>query len=218
MKYNKNGEYYSCNGYYKNDSLIRVICFSPNKDTILKEAYSNGQIHGKFNEYYPSGQMKADGSYSNGWKSQIWKEYYDNGELKTYRFYNPELDSFNLYYEKVYDNGGKLYSLRYPIRMKTNLEEGDIYKVGESYQLFVTLAYSEFDSINSAGIFKESTLSSVFADTVLFEGNILYCEFSPQKPGIHTISGTYIELDASKENTEDGYGGEKEFNFQYEAK
>jgi hypothetical protein len=216
MKYSKNGIDLSCTGYYVKDELKKVICFSDKRDTILKEDYENDEIHGKSIQFYENGNVKVEGQYYHGWPTEIWKEYYSSGVLKSFRYYNPELDSFNLFYEKEYDESGELYSLRYPLKFRTNNDSGS-FKVNNTYQLFIDLIYSEYDTVNSYGFINSDPISSVNTDTVSFEGKSIYLEFTPKQTGIHKISGTYIEVDGSKSDPKMGYGGEKEWSFVYEA-
>jgi len=217
MKYEKGSKHYDCDGYFKNDSLFKAVCYSEKRDTILKDLFVNGVLNGNSIEYFESGKQKKEGNYINGRKANIWREYYENGKLKSYRFYNTELDSFNLFYEKTYDSTGILATLRYPLNYKTNLLKGGNYKVGKTYNLHIELEYTEYDSIYAAAYLNQSLASGIEADTILYEGNTVEIAFTPLEKGLHTISGLFLEFDKSKEKFDDGFGGEREFSFEYEA-
>jgi len=216
MKYNRHGQDLSCSATYKDETLVKVVCFSAIRDTVLIEDYVDGIRDGNSILMYDNGSIQEYGQFKNGHQEGIWNTFYPTGIRKSYKYYEIERDTSFLIYEKKYDSAGNLFSYRYPLSFKTN-NENEQFKVGESYQLIIELRYSEYDSINSLGIFEESEESSVKADTVLFEGNSLYLEFTPKIPGTHKIKGRYVEIDGSKRNREDGYGGEKEFEFNYIA-
>ena len=57
--------------YYKNRTVFRKVFFA------------EGKMHGKFNEFYNSGELKEDGKYKNGSKEGNWKTYYKNGKIKS---------------------------------------------------------------------------------------------------------------------------------------
>ncbi|MEM9547716.1 MAG: hypothetical protein AAGA77_17170 [Bacteroidota bacterium] len=217
MKYNRHGEDLSCNGYYQNNVLQKVVCFSENRDTVLIEFYKDGIREGKSISSYENGIIKEIGGFSRGMQNGIWKEFHENGILKSYRFFKIENDTSFLIYEKLYNKNSELYTLRFPLSFRTN-SDSDTFEVGQTYQLFVDLKYSEFDTTHSYGFIESAPLSSVKADTVTFEGKSIYLEFTPTEKGTHEIMGTFIEIDASKHNPEDGYGGEKKWTFKYEAK
>ena len=216
MKYNRHGENLSCNGYYINGELSRVLCFSKNNDTILVENYIDGIRNGKSELRYPIGQIKDIGYLINGSFEGVRQEYYEDGILKRYQFNKIKNDTSFLIYEKEYDKKSKLIALRFPIRFRTDSTNG--FKVNDTYQLFVDLKYSEFDSVHSLGYINPAPESSVIADSIIYEGTTLQIQFTPVKEGNHTISGTYIEIDASKSDLTVGYGGHKKWEFKYEAK
>jgi hypothetical protein len=45
---------------------------------------------------------------------------------------------------------------------------------------------------------------------------LLY-EFTPLKPGKNYITGRYYEIDGTKEDFDEGWGGDKEWTFEYIA-
>jgi len=55
--------------YYTLDSTIA-----------LEGNYTNGKKEGKFNFYFPNGQLKESGDYKNDFKIGIWEYFYENGE------------------------------------------------------------------------------------------------------------------------------------------
>ncbi len=57
--------------YYKGTSVIQFKC--PTK---------NGLLHGKANEYYLNGNLKAEGRYRKGKKSGVWKYYDTQGKVE----------------------------------------------------------------------------------------------------------------------------------------
>jgi antitoxin component YwqK of YwqJK toxin-antitoxin module len=54
--------------YYAHDSTIAV-----------EGSYSNGKKEGRFNIYYPNGQLEQAGNYAHDRKSGIWEYFYDDG-------------------------------------------------------------------------------------------------------------------------------------------
>lgn len=76
----------------RNDTLYRVnsdqpytgsvyVEFEPKK---IQKEYSvkNGQLDGKYTEYYSNGQKKVEANYINGLYDGIQKSYYENGQLR----------------------------------------------------------------------------------------------------------------------------------------
>ncbi len=57
--------------YYTYDSTIAI-----------EGTYSNGKKEGKFNIYYPNGQLEQAGNYANDKKSGIWEYFYDDGSKR----------------------------------------------------------------------------------------------------------------------------------------
>ena len=47
----------------------------------FKVALKNGQKHGRFESYYPNGQLKLKGRYRKDKQVGLWKYYSDTGEL-----------------------------------------------------------------------------------------------------------------------------------------
>ena len=41
----------------------------------------DGQLHGRYEEFYPTGELHIKGKYKNGKKSGIWKFYSTSGAL-----------------------------------------------------------------------------------------------------------------------------------------
>ena len=216
MKYNRHGQDLSCSATYKDGTLVKVVCFSATRDTVLIEEYVDGIRDGNSILMYDNGSIQEYGQFKNGHQEGIWNTFYPTGIRKSYKYYEIERDTSFLIYEKKYDSAGNLFSYRYPLSFKTN-NENEQFKVGESYQLIIELGYSEYDSINSLGIFKEADESSVQEDTVLYRGRALYLEFVPKTPGPKQIKWIYVEVDGAAEHPEDSAGGEKEFEFNYTA-
>lgn len=216
-KYTRHGEVLSCDGYYCDGIIQKVICFSPTRDTVLVESYKDGLRDGRFVLRYNTGEVKETGTFDHGSQVGKWMEYYMNGVTKSFRVFEIENDSSYMIYEKNFDINGTLTALRYPLKFRTNNEE-EIYHVGKKYQLFVDLLYSEFDSLHSYGIINDSPDSSVNPDTVRFEGNSLFVEFVPKSKGKHSIDGVYMEFNGAEVDLDKAYGGEKYWKFIYEAK
>jgi antitoxin component YwqK of YwqJK toxin-antitoxin module len=50
--------------------------------TYLAGNYNHGVVHGKFNHYYESGQVKYESTYNNGLEEGEFKRYYKNGQVQ----------------------------------------------------------------------------------------------------------------------------------------
>ena len=215
MKYTRDGIVFSCNAYYHNGSLLKIVCLDGGRDTSLIELYKNDLRDGQCILYYPGHKVKEIGQFSKGKKIDIWKEYFENGSLRAYEFYKVINDTSYLYYQKSYNIKGDLVSMILPIDYRTNSD--GIYKVGQTYQLYIDLAYSQYDSVKVLGFLDSSLSSNLKADTSLFEGKSLYFEFKPLVVGKHRITGKLFELDAKDTILDDYKIAEKPFRFDYIA-
>lgn len=218
MKYNRHGKNFSCSGYYKGGELYKIICFTEKGDSLLTEEYANEKRSGDYTQWFENGGIKEQGQYLNNWPINIWKEYYVSGKLKSFKYFqmHENLDSSTLYYEKQYNEDGDLLNMRLPIKYRTNSLE-DNFRVGQTYDLYIDLIYSEYDSVNSMLLIKSNLESGVESDTVYYEGRSGYLQFTPSKVGTYSISGTYFEVDAEDENPDERRVAEKPFKFDYEA-
>ena len=215
IKYQKEGIWYSCDALMQDTVIQKIICFSVNRDTILVENFHGSPSSSEIRIWYENGVIKEEGQYNNFAKVGVWKEYYPNEDIKSYKYYKSNEDSFHLFYAKLYSKEGQLDSFMLPLRFRTNSEPP--FQVGQPYQLFVDLKYSEFDSLHSFGFIDESPSSAVSSDTVYYDGASLYIEFTPQDTGRHFITGEFYEVDGSKGDVEDENECHKKFKFEYEA-
>lgn len=64
--------------------------------------FSGKLLNGKYSEYYPNKNLKAQGSFKKGLKNDIWKSWDENGNLKELTTYHggEKTGLFNLYNEK----------------------------------------------------------------------------------------------------------------------
>ena len=64
-----------------------LISEIPDEDGNLKFRYARYKSedgtkcirHGRFEAYYPNGQLSSEGSYEDGAETGLWKDYHDNG-------------------------------------------------------------------------------------------------------------------------------------------
>jgi antitoxin component YwqK of YwqJK toxin-antitoxin module len=70
--------------YYKlgNATDGAVSFFYMNKTIYRKVFFSDGNLNGKFLEYYNSGELKEIGRYEKGLREGVWKTYYKSGKIK----------------------------------------------------------------------------------------------------------------------------------------
>lgn len=214
-KYNRNGIEYPCRSYYVNDKLTKILCLDDDGDTLLIDNYKGDKLNGLSKIFHTNGNIKEIGNYLDNWKVGVWKSYYPSGVLESYRYYNPDLDSLNLYYYKKYGTDGGLDSLMYHLIFDTPNDTQFI--VGDTFQLDVTLDYSEFDSIHVAGLIEYNAEHPGFEDTLWYTGNTLICEIVPLKVGSNIVEGKFIELNGNIEDVEEAFGGERFFRYEYQA-
>ena len=68
---------------YKNDELYTGKCAfydDNNGGMISSHKFNNGQFHGKWKFYYPSGQLQTVGKFDNGLRIGTWNYYHENGK------------------------------------------------------------------------------------------------------------------------------------------
>lgn len=219
MKYNRNGEDFSCTAHYYKKELVKIICFSKERDTLLLEHYIDGLKEGSFQHRFRNGKVKEVGHYRKSWPSEVWKTFFETGQRKSYKYYryHIEYDSSTLYYEKIFNPDGGLERMMLPIEYRIEPREEEYFNVGDEYELYIDLLYSEYDSVNSMLLIDPSTSSGVKGDTVFYAGRSGLIKFTPQEVGNHSISGTYIEVDGNDPNPDEKKVAEKPFRFDYEA-
>lgn len=69
------------------------VYFSFRKDKIYhtRGAINGVPLHGKYEEFYPTGELKQLGYFKNGLKESVWKTWFSNGEISSlYNFKNGE--------------------------------------------------------------------------------------------------------------------------------
>lgn len=207
---------YECKGLFEKDQLKKILCLNREGVLIIEHKYVLGSISSFIKLFYDSGELKEEGEYVGSYQIEVWKSYYKNKELKEYRFYQHQdkSDSTVLIYKKEFSENGSLISSSLPVKVRTD-SLPEVYKVGVSYDLFVDLLYSEFDSVNSAGILNSSPSSSLDADSTIFYGNSLHYIFTPLKSGKHSISGIYFEMDRNHVYENESSIAERPFKFEY---
>jgi len=212
MKYERNGEQLACDGYYNSGQLVKVICFTHDRDTLLIENYKSGAVTGYVPKWHPNGILEEAGMYDKNRKIGEWRSFYPSGGLKSFQYYNPDIDSVPLFYEKTYNEVGEMMSLRYPLRLECNER---IIATGDTAILDIELMYSEFINGFIVVILDESSSDLVTKDTLISDNLSLQVELTPKEAGKHRVSGVLIELDGGQDNYDDGYGGEKDFVFDF---
>ncbi len=65
--------------------------------------YFDGRLHGDYQEYYASGQLKKNGKFRQGDKTGTWKSFYENGKPKIVA--NFKKDKLEGSYKEYYENG-----------------------------------------------------------------------------------------------------------------
>lgn len=218
IKYVRGHTTYDCTGFYNMDKLERVLCYNEDSVLILKKAYKIGTVSSFEKMFYDTGELKEEGQYAKSSPVGVWKYYYPNGELKEYEYYklHEKVDSSDLIYKKIYDTDGFLDSCLIPVKVRHN-SLLEVFRVGTTYELYIDLLYSEFDSVKCAGILNAAPLSSLKADSTMFLDRSLQYSFTPIKPGQHTITGTYFEINANHEYKNERNIAERPFKFEYVA-
>ncbi len=218
VKYQLRNVDYDCIGYYRKGHLTKVLCLNNDSTKIIEHKYSSESDSNSVKIYFDTGELKEEGKFYRDFQVGVWKIYYRNGSLKEYRFYdlNDDTDSTTLSYRKQYDDNGDLVSCYLPLKFRKD-SVPEILKVDSTYKLYVDLIYSEYDSVNCAGILDSAPFSSLEADTSIFYGKSLYYEFIPTKRGKHIITGTYFEMNANTEYEDERNIAERPFRFEYSA-
>lgn len=209
MNYFKNDVQFSCDSYFKKDSLFKVICFDENRDTTLIEHFKNGLTHGFSKQFHPNGAIKLIGNYEDGAHKGIWKGYYPSGVIKSYYFFVTKNDTFNLLYKKDYNTKGEVYALMYPFDQKMDKSK---YTLGDRARLKMKMRYSEYDDPLFV-IFLENSMYNK-EDTIITYGLNFDYEFETIKKGAFKVEGTLYEYDGEK-GTEGGLGGSRDFEVSY---
>ncbi len=200
----------SCSGVYVKNKLSKIVCLNLNQDTILVENFKNGVKEGLYIRYFDSGQVLERGVNGNGIPIGVWQRYYKNGRIENYRYYKKSL----IYYGKYYKQNGDLLKSNIPVRIRITNNSNE-FIIGETYNLFIDLKYSEFDSVNCIGILNKALDSGLKSDTTNFAGRFLHYEFTPKYEGKHVISGILLELDAVKNYKDEKTIAERPFKFEY---
>lgn len=218
LKYINGGLEYSCDGQFEKNRLKRIECYNRDSILIIEHDYKTGSENSSVRIFYNTGELKEEGNYLRSNRVGVWKCYYESHKLKEYNFYKLQetMDTSFLIYKKQYDEVGDMIASYIPVEVrKDSLPK--VFNVGQSYDLYIDLLYSEFDSVKSAGILESSPMSSLEADSSIFQGSSLYYNFTPKEKGRHTISGTYFEMDAKKEYKDERTIAERPFSFSYMA-
>ena len=215
MRYNRNGEWLSCTGFYRNNTLKKVVCFHPHGDTLLVEHYENGELHGPYVRYYENGQIKVKGQYEKNNAEGVWIEYFPNGIRSKYEYYSREYD-YKCIYRKEANNDGKVDSLIYHFEFWTDSEDGKFY-VGKEYYLMIELTHSEFDSVLVGGLFGDNPDPETYDENFISYGKILTYTFKPHKVGKNIIYGNFFEFNALEPDTLKSFGGNRLFQYEYFA-
>lgn len=85
-----------------------------------KGAYSGKLLHGSYESFYKSNQLKERGSFKFGLKDGLWVEWYENGEVKSEtNWKNGLLDGE----KRIYDKEGK--SIVYDYKQGEIVEQKD---------------------------------------------------------------------------------------------
>lgn len=216
MKYNRFGIEYSCTATYDQDMITSILCFTNSRDTLLQEYFDLSDSTGISKLFYESGEIKEIGTYYDNEVCGVWKEFYKNGSIKSFKYFKCDKDTALLFYQKLYLEDGALDKMMLPIEYRLNNEEKKIV-VGRTYNLYIDLIYSEFDSVNSMLLIDSNAFSGVQSDTVFYAGRTGLISFTPKKEGKHYISGTYIEVNGDDPNPSESKVAEKPFKFEYEA-
>lgn len=138
----------------------------------------------------------------------IWLSYFENGKLSTFNYFEIIHDSSFIIYEKKYLNTGSLESSILPI--KVDITKGP-FIIGRTYDLKIELEYSEFDSVNSIVFFDKNLKVKFDQDSIFSTSNIVKTKFKPIDTGDIMISGTYAELGAEIDYTNEKMIAEKPF-------
>jgi antitoxin component YwqK of YwqJK toxin-antitoxin module len=215
MRYNRNGEWLSCTGFYESDSLKKVVCFYPNRDTLLIENYQNGELHGPYIRYYENGQIKEKGQYEKNNAEGVWTEYFPNGIRSKYQYYSRDYD-YKMIYNKEANKDGKVDSLIYHFEVWTDSEDGKFY-IGKEYYLMTELTHSEFDSVKVGGLFGDNPDPKTNNESFTNNGKILTYTFKPHKEGKNIIYGNFFEFNALEPDTLKSFGGNRLFQYEYFA-
>jgi antitoxin component YwqK of YwqJK toxin-antitoxin module len=103
---------------FKNDSLHgqKVVFYLPteagdkSQRPMTLYTYNNGQLHGEFKEYFPSGKLKTSGTYENGKKVGEWNSYHaDGGKMMLERYKDGVRHGWCVGYDKSGKEEGKRY-------------------------------------------------------------------------------------------------------------
>lgn len=60
-----------------------ITIYSKNKTVFRIVHVKDGQLNGKFSEFYETGEMKETGFYADGLRDGNWKEFYKGGKIKS---------------------------------------------------------------------------------------------------------------------------------------
>ena len=112
VDYYKNGKKYregkAESTVIQNETFKGFVTYFYKDGSISKKVkYKEGELNGPHKEYYPTGELKADGVYDKGFKERIWKIYYKTGKIKTKGKYRngEKVGEWTTFYRDVYYPG-----------------------------------------------------------------------------------------------------------------
>lgn len=87
---------------------MRTPTASPRAPT---NAYERGYVYGVFEEYWPNGNLKAEGQMEFNVQVGLWKEYYEDGSPKSEGEYSPLGEKVGIW--TLWDENGNQRQINY---------------------------------------------------------------------------------------------------------
>lgn len=161
--------------YYNNNwQLVRPICatifrvsrvdavlatftgefidyYSSDSTKVTEGNYSKGKKEGKFNIYFPNGQLDQTGSYFNNTKRGVWDYYYENGTKRQVL----EFRDNEVYIKEFWDEDGKKL-----------IESGNGEWFGYSSSQKFSKTYGEIINGRQNGTWKKTIVSRNFTTNI----------------------------------------------------
>ena len=195
------------------DYKIEYLHF--NKKPMATKSYTNGVQHGKFKNFYYSGQLELEGAYLNGSKHGKWKAYYENGNLKEeYSFVNGREDGKHInYFEDGTIEEEKFYELDKLTGKSTSFYKNGKKKVVTNYSYDLLNGRKEFYSKNGTLQLVRFYNHGYLIGYTYLDKNGEELPMIPIKNGTAKIKAYYPNGHISKEiNLQNGY-----FNGEYKS-
>lgn len=223
-KYYDSGELES--EFYKDDKGLKqgdVITYYRNGSIASKGYCLNDTFNGKYEEYYPSGQLKIQTMIIKGIQEGELLEYYDNGNLKQRSYYSNGIEngSSSFFYsngkislEAMMKNGTTLYYTKYDsvgnqlekkhsmyIEILSSLNKKDSIKIREFIPGFTATDRNPmFALIEKYGTIKTGDIPKMKFNPV---DSAYYITFSPQKDTGRYVIKTFFRAENKYHNEAD---------------